>query len=242
MEKNIARVEWGRSQAAYYRLSDTRQAYLYDAVLSLSGVDRNSAALDFGCGSGEFLTKWLAGNVRSAHGYDIDDEGVRLANSGASGLENVSATTDMRLLPSDFDVAFLNAVWMTLPTYDSCLNALIAIRRHVKKGGKLVASVTHPCFRDLESRNRRTDFERQNYFLSGRQFRVSITGSDGSGEVSFSDHHWTLTDLSRQLQASGWSNMRLVEIPDQEKGFGLPGPQENLNTPIWLVVLAERLT
>jgi SAM-dependent methyltransferase len=230
-------VEWRRNQLPYYELKDSRHAYLYDALISLGFVDRHSKVLDFGCGDGGFLAHWLAPRVRIACGYDVDPHGVALAKEKNRALTNVAVFDEIRAIPDDFDVAFLNGVWMTLASYEACIAILTTVREHTRRGGRLVAAVTHPCFRDMPTPTRETTFQRRQYFESGKPFEVTITGSNGK-VVSFVDYHWTLTDMSRQLQASGWSNLRIVEIPDRGRGIGPPATSSGDQPPVWMVLSA----
>jgi SAM-dependent methyltransferase len=228
-------VEWRGHQRHYYDIEDVRHDYLYDDVLAASEVGPSSRALDFGCGSGDFLARWLAPRVAFACGYDIDAEGVELARQQCSSLGNAQLHDDLASVGDNFDIVFLNAVWMTLPDESSCIELLTEVRRHVRVGGRFVAAVTHPCFRDVETPSRKTTLRHSDYLTSPKPFRVTLRGSKNGKMVSFIDYHWTLTDFSRQLSASGWSDCRLIEVPHRDRG----APPRSGSLPIWLLILAE---
>lgn len=69
-----------------------------------------------------------------------------------------------------------------------------------------------------------TDFHPKDYRRSGTPFRVTLHDKDR--ELAITDTHWSLEDMSRQLQESGFAILRLHEVPD--------GPEEG--PCLWLII------
>jgi hypothetical protein len=96
------------------------------------------------------------------------------------------------------------------------LNTLSDIARLLRTNGRLVASVTHPCFRTCKFSNYSTDFDNRDYFEDGTLFNVTI--SDGKRELHIVDAHWSLTAMSSQLHESGFAIEDLYELPRSTSG------------------------
>jgi SAM-dependent methyltransferase len=137
-------------------------------------------------------------------------------------------TSTEGLASSSFDVVTLNAVWMCLSSEEECLRVLKEIHRLLKAGGHLIASVTHPCFRDRSFSTYRTDFDMRNYLKDGSPFQVRM--EDGTNGVEINDTHWSLGAMSRQLKQSGFVDTGFLELGDgQDLAAGSP----------WLIITAS---
>jgi hypothetical protein len=104
------------------------------------------------------------------------------------------------------------AVWMCLPTAKEGEKALRDVRRLLTPNGYFFAGVTHPCFRTSRFRTYETDFDGRNYLTNGARFNVRIF--DSHRECRVVDTHWNLSEMSRQLMASGFFIARIYEIAD----------------------------
>jgi hypothetical protein len=132
-----------------------------------------------------------------------------------------------------FDVVTFNAVWMCLTSREVCLDTLKKIARLLRSNGRLVASVTHPCFRTCKFPGYFTDFDNRDYFNEGTLFNVTI--HDGKRELHIVDTHWSLTAMSSQLNESGFVIENLYELPRSTSGSSQP------DASLWLVIVARKL-
>ena len=132
-----------------------------------------------------------------------------------------------------FDVVTFNGVWMCLTSRKACLDTLSEIARLLRSDGRLVASVTHPCFRTCRFSNYFTDFNNRDYFNDGTLFNATI--NDGNPELNIVDAHWSLTAMSSQLNESGFVIENLHELPRATSESNEP------DASLWLVVVARKL-
>jgi hypothetical protein len=122
---------------------------------------------------------------------------------------------------------------MCLTSREACLNTLSDIARLLRTNGRLVASVTHPCFRTCKFSNYFTDFNNRDYFNDGTLFNVTIY--DGKHELHIVDTHWSLTTMSAQLSESGFVIENVNELPRSTSG------SSQHNASLWLVIVARKL-
>ena len=107
------------------------------------------------------------------------------------------------------------------------------IAKLLRSNGRLIASVTHPCFRMCKFSNYSTDFDNRDYFNEGTLFNVTIY--DGKREIYIVDTHWSLTAMSSQLNESGFVIENLYELPRSTNGSSEP------DASLWLVIVARKL-
>ena len=108
---------------------------------------------------------------------------------------------------------------MCWQTRDECLETLRLLARSLSPRGILIASVTHPCFRDRTFATYRTDFDMGRYMDNGTPFRVFV-GKPGA-ETPIVDTHWNLEDTLNQALESG---LRLIRVKEHADGPGAQRP------------------
>jgi len=122
---------------------------------------------------------------------------------------------------------------MCFPSREACLEALSEIARLLRSNGRLIASVTHPCFRTRRFSNYFTDFNNRDYFNDGKLFNVTIGG--GKHELHIVDTHWSLTAMISQLNESGFVIENLYELPRSTNG------SSQNDASLWLVIIARKI-
>jgi hypothetical protein len=122
---------------------------------------------------------------------------------------------------------------MCLTSREACLDTLSEIARLLRSNGRLIASVTHPCFRTCKFSNYFTDFDNHDYFNDGTLFNVTIY--EGKHELHIVDTHWSLMAMSSQLSESGFAIENLYELPRSTSGSNEP------DASLWLVIVARKL-
>ena len=132
-----------------------------------------------------------------------------------------------------FDAVTFNGVWMCLTSRAECLETLSEIARLLGPRGRLIASVTHPCFRTWKFSNYFTDFDNRDYFNDGTLFNVTIR--NGKGDLDLVDTHWNLTAMSSQLSESGFVVENLYEMPRSTNR------SKQDDASLWMVVVARKL-
>jgi len=225
-------TDWNSIASRYSTIVDTRLVRVFPEAVRLLRDLGCSSLLDYGAGDGRFVEAWLDSSGGFAVAYDPAPEMRRMATSRLSrfvGRANVVG--ELRGLDHRFDALTFHAVWMCLPKRDICMNCLRKANQLLQDRGTFIASVTHPCFRDRQFATFRTSFDMDNYGSEGSPFEVSMF--DGERVIEFTDYHWSLAEMSRQLRDSGFAITDLLELPDLEE---TPWPR---SFP-WLIIVAKK--
>ncbi len=191
---------------------DVRYKTVFPHIMSRLKALKTQNMLDYGCGYGVFVNMASSAIPGKVYGYDISEMVRRVARRDA--VPSVEIIDDMKEIPhGSLDTVTMNAVWMQFHDARTCLDVLKRIHTALKPGGTLIASVTHPCFRDHKFFTHETDFERKNYLKSGTPFTAFVRERAAPIE-KWSDFHWTMADHINQLTASGFNIISLNEVPD----------------------------
>jgi len=210
---------WDPIAGDYAELGDARLRTVFPhavEILHRRGVKR---LLDYGGGPGLFIERWLKNGGTGATYFDPSAEmrelaSRRLGEEIAAGKVTMVAET-ASLPAGSFDAVAFHAVWMCLPTVSECVAVLREMHRLLRPGGMLLASVTHPCFRDRSFSTFRPSLAMEEYLNEGAPFEVVM--NDGVREVTFTDYHYSLGEHVRQLRVSGFHLAALHEYPDHPR-------------------------
>jgi len=138
--------KWNRKYTEY---GDMNRQYVIDpAILRLIGPVKGLSILDAGCGNG-YLCRLLAGKGAKVFGVDVSKRFIEIARQREKetpqkikyylgSLHHLSMFQD-----ETFDIAVSNLVLMDVKHLDKAIKEL---KRVLKKNGKLVFSIMHPCF------------------------------------------------------------------------------------------------
>jgi SAM-dependent methyltransferase len=176
----------------YIECGDNRDEIVFPWLRDLLVAKAPAAVLDFGCGDARFalqLSRQLRGRV-SAYERDpaMREQARRRIARDAGAVELLDAPDQSWV--GRFDAIFLQGVWMCWQTRAECMDTLSRLARALRPGGLMIASVTHPCFRDRKFATYRTDFDMARYMDNGTPFQV-VVGRPGA-EVPVTDTHWNL--------------------------------------------------
>jgi SAM-dependent methyltransferase len=267
----VSRASWDSSADWWTSRSgargDVNREWLIDpALFRLLGDVRGKRILDAGCGSG-YLARILAANGADVVGVDHSgkmlDFARRKEHKEPLGVAYLQADL-ARLSPlpeASFDVVVSNVVLQDVVAFDG---AFREFHRVLRTGGRLLFSVTHPCFeRPVPATWIREppDSERveewRGAFLDRYYDRVAVwwrpTGPRPRGKRAVQDSrltsgpfivgfHRTLEDYMAALAAAGFLVVRMEEPR--------PGPEalrrmhrqfaDYLRVPNFLIVEAVR--
>jgi SAM-dependent methyltransferase len=172
--------------------------------------------------------------VEHAAYYDISPEMINIATQRlAQSRVKLVETLDHQAAGS-FDAITMLAVWMEFADEDTCVKELSNTARLLAPSGRLIAAVTHPCFRNVKFRTHVTRFSNEDYLSSGAPFQVCLSGYDDAPSVTLTDTHWNLQDMTRQLHNAGYLVDRIFELAEA------PGISSRQEGSLWLVVEAKK--
>ena len=169
-------TDWNTIADAYSEIDDPEGRAVLTFIREKLTTLQPKRLLDYGGGGGKFAVlcaKSLA--VQEIVTYDPSPRMTSLARALCADFKQIRVTHATQEIRSGiFDVLTFNAVWMCLRTHEACLDELSEIARLLRSNGRLIASVTHPCFRTCRFSNYFTDFNNRDYFNDGTLFNVTI--------------------------------------------------------------------
>lgn len=250
-ESRRASRRWWDGVAAQYQaehaadLGDVRFLWgpegLTEKTAHLLGPVRGQRILEVGCGAGQ-CARWLA--AQGAHAVGIDISWSQLAYARAldaqAGIRVPVIQADAGALPfatASFDAAC--SAYGALPFIADAAAVLADVHRVLRPGGRWVFSVTHPirwAFPDDPGPRGLTVDE--SYFD-----RTPYVEEDGAGTVTYAEHHRTLGDWVRLLDAAGFRLHDLVEPewpPGRDRAWGQWSPLRGRLLPGTAIFVSTR--
>jgi 2-polyprenyl-3-methyl-5-hydroxy-6-metoxy-1,4-benzoquinol methylase len=227
-------TDWNTIADAYSDINDPQERPVLSFVQDKLKTLRPKRLLDYGGGDGKFSVQCAeSSSIEEIVTYDPAPKMTSLARSLCAHFKQIRvAETTQDIGPGTFDIVTFNGVWMCLTTREACLNTLSEIARVLRSTGRLIASVTHPCFRNCKFSDYATDFSNADYFNDGTLFNVTISNAH---ELHIVDTHWNLTAMTSQLSETGFVIENLYELPRSTRG------SRQHDASLWLVIVARKL-
>jgi SAM-dependent methyltransferase len=228
-------TDWNAIADAFFEVDDPEERAVLGFIRDKLATLQPKRLLDYGGGDGKFAVLCAESlPLQEIVTYDPAPRMTSLAQSLCANFKQIRVTDAIQEIQSGiFDVVTFNGVWMCLTSREACLDTLSEIARLLPSNGRLIASVTHPCFRTCRFPNYSTDFDNGDYFSDGTLFNVTIR--DGKRELHIVDTHWSLTAMSSQLNESGFVIENLHELPRSTNG------SNQHDASLWLVIVARKL-
>ena len=243
MARDKVSREWDAASKPWADFVRMRKDYFRDemnnpATLRMVGNVKDKQLLDLSCGEG-YNTRILAKKGARVIGVDFSREMIKLARQREkrdrlSIKYYVSDAADLKEFESEcFDVVTCFMALMDIERYE---DAISQVGRVLKKNGRFVFSITHPCFEygdtvsgepiaewkyDEEKENaaqsRTGHLEVRRYFGIAK-CEVSWNMERLVKPFQTTSFHRTLTDYFRALHKNGFVVTRLVEPKPTPKG------------------------
>lgn len=258
--------EWNKAVESWADFVREGKDYYRDemndpAFLKLIGNVKGKRVLDLACGEGH-NTRSLAKKGAKVVGVDFSRKLIELAKQMERkerlGIDYyVSDAADLRKFSSGcFDVVACSMALMDIEGYEK---AIREVARVLKKGGRFVFSITHPCFewgttmangqsigewkyeegRENSPERKALHLEIKRYFGAVR-CKTSWTMKRLVKPFETTAFHRTLTDYSQALYENGLLIRRLVE-PRPTAGGALKYPQLRKHKKIPHSIIIEAL-
>lgn len=246
-------TSWGGVAGWYDSLVTSDGSYqkelLLPNLLRLVAPKKGMTVVDVGCGQGFFSHAYAAAGARVI-GIDVAPELIAIAQKGKKPLEEffVNSADNMK----DVKSACADAVTITLAlqNIERVDKTLAESMRVLKKGGRMLLVLNHPCFRIPKQSAwgwdaaTETQYRRVDQYLSESRSSIAMhPGKDGKDTtVSF---HRSLQFYFKLFQKNGFAVTRLEEWESHKKSE--KGPRQRAEDrarkeiPLFLYIEAIKL-
>ena len=162
-------TDWNAIADAYSKTDDPEDRAVLTFVRDKLTTLQSNRLLDHGGRDGKFAVLCAESlSLQEIVTYDPAPRMTTLSRSLCANFKQIRVTDATQEIQSGiFDVVTFNAVWMCLTTLEACLDTLSGIAGLLRPNGRMIASVTHPCFRTCKFSNYFTDFNNRDYFNDG---------------------------------------------------------------------------
>ena len=231
------------------------------AIFKVIGNVRNERVLDLACGEG-YNTRILARKGAAVVGVDFSRELIGMAKQAEEkeklGVRyRVSDAADLKDFESErFDVVTCAMALMDIERYE---DAISEVARVLKKDGRFVFSITHPCFEyggtvngepiaewkyeeeRKDCRERRALHLQINRYFGIIRYEVCWDMNRLVKPFRTTSFHRTLTDYFRALRKSGFVVTRLAEPKPMSKSVSkYPSLDKHRRIPHSIVIEATK--
>jgi 2-polyprenyl-3-methyl-5-hydroxy-6-metoxy-1,4-benzoquinol methylase len=257
--------EWSNASEAWADFVRMGKDYFREemnnpAMFQMIGDVNNSSLLDLSCGEG-YNTRMLAKKGAVVTGVDFSEEMIKLASREEEkqrlGIRYIVAdAADLKDLENEsFNMVTCFMALMDIEHYEE---AVAEVARVLRKNGRFVFSITHPCFDACETADgetiaqwRYTDdagtsdvsaahMEIRRYFLIAR-CPVPWNMERLLKPFETTAFHRTLTDYFQALHKGGFAVTRLVEPKPTTQGASEHPPlRKHMLIPHSIVIEAMR--
>jgi ubiquinone/menaquinone biosynthesis C-methylase UbiE len=258
--------EWDEASESWADFIRTGKDYYREemnnpATFKMIGNVNGKQLLDLSCGEGH-NTRILAKKGARVIGVDFSHEMIRLARQKEKedrlGIKYyVSDPADLKEFENErFDIVTCFMALMDIERYE---DALSEVARILKKNGKFVFSITHPCFeygdmvngepiaewkykegKENAAKKKPSHLEIRRYFGIFR-CKVSWDMKRLAKPFQTTSFHRTLTDYFQALHKSGFVVTKVVEPRPTSKGVSeYPSLRKHTLIPHSIVIEAMR--
>jgi ubiquinone/menaquinone biosynthesis C-methylase UbiE len=239
---------WDSSENWYSACVGEKGHYYHQSIVlpnALRLLGKVHSLLDLGCGQG-VLARHLPEQV-DYWGVDQSETLIRSAKKMSNRGEWIveDATADVELKKKDFDAA---CFILSLQNMEEGAKAIQTASRHLKKKGKLLLVLNHPCFRIPRQSHWGVDekmklqYRRLNGYMSQMKIPIQTNPSQKTSPLTYSYHH-PLSDYALWLQKAKLSIHSIEEWCSDKKSEGAKAKMEDRarkEFPLFLAILAVK--
>ncbi len=237
---------WDAQAAWYDRLvgedgSDYHKEVVLPGAMQLLAANAGERILDLGCGQGVFCRQLAAAGIEVT-GVDLSSELIAKARRYVTE-SHLNRHTDTRIDYRIEDACALPAD-LRAGSYDGAVSILAAgnmesidgffegAAQAVKKGGRLVVVIMHPCFRIPRQSHwqfdeaKKLQYRRVDRYLSS--LAIPIVTHPGKRDSSYTTmFHRPLHEIVSSASRAGWMITALEEWTSNRRSVGAKAKAEN---------------
>lgn len=241
---------WDSSEKWYTSCVGEKGHYYHQAVVlpnALRLLGKKGSLLDLGCGQGVF-----ARHIDEAAEYCGIDQSKELISSAKKMSKDrqfhvADASGDLPIEKKDFDKA---CFILSLQNMEHGEMAVATAGRHVKKQGKLLIVLNHPCFRIPRQsawgidEKMHLQYRRMNGYLTPLDIPIQTNPGQKDASADTVSYHHSLSDYSSWLQKAGFAITSMEEWISDKKSEGAKAKMEDRarkEFPLFLAILATKV-
>ena len=250
---NRKTTSWENSASKYHKNVGRDGSYYHrQVVIPLSAelleIDERSTVLDLGCGQGIF--ERTIPETAEYTGVDNSPTLIRIAKKMNTARNHTFITADatqpLELKRHDFSHA---ALILSIQNMEDGEGAIRNAAEHLRKGGKLLIVLNHPCFRIPRQSSWETDdtsklqYRRVNRYLSELKIPVNMSPGDPSEETVTWSFHRPISEYSKWLCQNHFTIERIDEWASDRMSHGKNAKMENRareEFPLFMAILAVK--
>lgn len=216
--------------------------------LKLLSLKKGSSLLDLACGQG-ILARQIPKEVRY-EGVDISRNLIEQASSLDKNRAHIYHVADIvKELPLQKNFFSHAAIILALQNVENLEGVIGNVQKHLKKSGKFLIVLNHPCFRtprqtrwEIDERSR-IQYRRIDRYMTPLKVPISIhPGRGARSEITWS-YHIPLSEYSRMLFVHGFVIEQLEEWISDKRSIGEAAKMENRarsEFPLFMAILARK--
>jgi ubiquinone/menaquinone biosynthesis C-methylase UbiE len=266
VEKDEIFREWNEASESWANFVREGKDYYREemnnpATFKIIGNVKGKHVLDLSCGEG-YNTRILAGRGAEVFGVDFSEKMIELARQMEKkeklGISyHASDVADLKEFESErFDIVTCFMALMDIERYE---DAISEVARVLKKNGRFVFSITHPCFEygvtiggesiadwkyeegtENKAEKKALHLEIKKYFGIAK-CEVSWTMKRLAKPFKTTSFHRTLTDYFQALYKNGFLVKRLVEPKPTLRGASkYPSLRKHTKIPHSIIIEAVK--
>lgn len=253
MKRNNPSSSWEKSAGWYDKAVGTEGHYYHTHIvlpgaLRLLALDETSSLLDLACGQG-VLERQIQKSI-SYLGIDASSSLIRAAQGKCKTKNHLFAlgdiTAPLTLAHKNFTHATLI---LALQNVEDPENVLRNAALHLKKGGKLLIVMNHPCFRIPRQTSweidkaKKIQYRRLDRYLTPLEIPIYTHPSQKEDSPATRSFHFPLSAYSTWLKNTGFNIQLMEEWISDKRSTGGAAAMENRSRkefPLFLALLCQK--
>jgi len=211
-------------------------------------MHKSSKIIDLACGSG-VLQRWLNPEIEYV-GLDISKSLINEAKKHAKKTQTflqADITEQLPITDTDFSHAFLI---LALQNIEDGEKAIKNASMHLKKNGKFIIVLNHPCFRIPRQSAWVVDDDKKlqsrlvSSYMSSMKIPIKTHPSKKSSSLTYSFHHPIGTYI-KWLYSSNLVVEKIEELCSDKKSTGTKARMENRSRkefPLFMIIVAKKVS
>ena len=242
--------DWDFHANTYVELPDVSNIEVnYQAIFSHIEDCSGKTILDYGCGEGR-LSNSLEKMGAKVVGVDISLPIIELAKKKSGQLRTKVSFFHMNENNLDFinsgffDIAISNLVFMMYENKQHIIESMKVINRVLKRNGRFIFVITHPCFIERGGHDYRNVFPEEGFIYTKESYPYKFILQDSNGneiDNNYHDYHYMLSTYLKIMIQAGFSLSDIDELTYSKKiieQYNIPSTYQTF--PISVLVEARK--